>query len=466
MSWSAMLKKTGVKLEIIKDYEMVLMLEHGIRGGLCQVVHRYAEANNKHMLDKYNVNLESEYITYLDANNLYGWAMSFYLPYGDFKWTEWKSEDVDEILNISATASTGYIFEVDIEYPDQLHVPHDQLPFLPESISPQPVSKIKKLIPHLGNRHRYVVHYRYLQQAMLKGLKIKKIHRAIQFSQSAWLQQYIQFNTDLRTASTNEFEKDQYKLYNNAVFGKTMENIRNRAHIELVSDWKRAKKLIARPNFLHSQIYAENLVSIQLSKTRLVFNKPIYVGLTILDQSKILMYDFHYNIMLPKFGPDRLQLLYMDTDSFIYKIKSDDLIVDFGGELAEYMDTSDYPQDHPNYSTQNKKVLGKFKDEVNGKVITRFVGLRPKMYAVDIGGVVKKRAKGVQRAVLKQQITIDDYISALTADKAQINTMNAIRSQVHVLTTVQLRKVSLNKSDDKRIILHDGIRTKAHVFFS
>jgi hypothetical protein len=250
--------------------------------------HRYGEANNKDL--DYDPSKPSSYITYLDANNLYGWAMSAPLPYDNFNWVDHPEEIPIEQLD--SDGDVGYILEVDVEYPYSIHKKPEQLPYLPVTKCP-PNGKHEKLLCHLEGRHRYVVHYRNLQQAIRNGLVVVKVHRALQFSQSKWLKPYIDFNTELRTNAKNDFEKDQFKLYNNSVFGKTMENIRNRINIELVCDWKRAKKLIAKPNFHSSIIYTENLVSLHMLKTSLEFNKPIYVGMSILDLSKTLMYDFH-----------------------------------------------------------------------------------------------------------------------------------------------------------------------------
>jgi hypothetical protein len=198
-------------------------------------------------------------------------------------------------------------------------------------------------------------------------------------------------------------------------------------------------------------------------KTSLEFNKPIYVGMSILDLSKTLMYDFHYDIMVPKFKQD-LQLMYMDTDSFVYQIHTEDLFADFF-QMAQHMDTSDYPKEHPNYSATNKKVLGKFKDEVNGQIIKRFVALRPKMYAIDVGGKIKKRAKGVQRSTLANKISINDFLTVLRDQTSIISDMRRIKSRAHQLSTVMMRKKSLDWLDDKRQILDDGVKTLPHGHF-
>ena len=177
-------------------------------------------------------------------------------------------------------------------------------------------------------------------------MELTKIHRVIEFKQSKWLAPYIALNTDLRTEAKNNFEKDFFKLMNNSVFGKTMENIRNRKNIQLVTSKKKALKLIAKPNFKHRTIFTENLVSVHMGKTKLVFDKPIYVGMSILDISKTLMYEFHYNYIKKKYGENAM-LLFTDTDSFGYEIKTEDFFKDISGDVEAKFDTSAYPKNHP-----------------------------------------------------------------------------------------------------------------------
>ena len=282
LTWDAALKFTGVSLELLSDVDMLLMWEKGIRGGVSMISNRYAKANNKYMGDEFNSNEPSTYIQYLDANNLYGWAMSKPLPTHDFKWMK------DNELNV--WEKTPCILEVDLEYPKELHDLHNDYPLAPEQIK---VNKTKKLIPNLWDKKNYVIHYENLKQCFNLGLKITKIHRGLKFKESLWLKEYIAHNTDLRTKAENEFEKDQYKLMNNAVFGKTMEDIRKRVDIKLVTDKKKAEKLAAKPNFKHCNIFSDDLTAIHMKKTSLTFNKPVYLGMCILELSKTLMFDFH-----------------------------------------------------------------------------------------------------------------------------------------------------------------------------
>ena len=194
LAWQACLKKTNIELELLTDYDMLLMVEEGIRGGICHSIHRYAKANNKYMKNYNNIE-ESSYIQYLDANNLYGWAMSKKLPINGFKWTDNNIINEDFIKNYNENDKKRHIFEVDIKYPKKLHDLHSDLPFLPER---KEINKCKKLVCNLYNKKKYVVHINSLKQALNHGLKLKKIHRIIEFNQKACLKPYIDMNTEFR----------------------------------------------------------------------------------------------------------------------------------------------------------------------------------------------------------------------------------------------------------------------------
>ncbi|XP_073979962.1 uncharacterized protein [Rhodnius prolixus] len=292
LAWDAMLKCTGVQLDLLTDYDQLLMVERGIRGGICQCSLRYGKADNAYLYPDRDPHKESSYIAYLDANNLYGWAMSNPLPYGDFEWVS--DPDTLDWGNMQEDGPFGYIVEADIEYPAELHELHNDFPLLPENRVP-PGQVNKKLT-----------------------------------------------------------------------------------------------------------IYSETLTAVHLDFEQITMNKPIYVGMAILDLSKVRMYDFHYATMLTKYGPDKLKLLYTDTDSLMYLVKTRDFYEDITTMMDEF-DTSDYPDGHPCKNNRNKKVLGKFKDEASGEPVSEFVGLRAKMYAVRIRGLEKKRAKGIKKAAVDKK---------------------------------------------------------------
>ena len=250
---------------------------------------------------------------------------------------------------------------------------------------------------------------------------------------------------------------------NNSVFGKTMENIRNRVDVKLVNDKKRAEKLSAKPNYKHCNIFSENLVAIHMKNTKLDFDKPVYLGMCILDLSKTLMYDFHYNYIKKKYG-NKGKLLLTDTDSLMYEIQTEDFYKDISEDVKDRFDTSNYPIDHPSgiLSGINKKVLGMFKDEVNGDIIDEFVGLRAKLYSYKMfEGEESKKCKGVKKSVVKKNITHEDYKTCLTTGKEQLRKQNIIRSYKHEVYTEEVNKIALSANDDKRYILEDGINTLA-----
>ena len=460
LAWDAALKKTKVELELLSDREMLDLFEKGTRGGVSSIMHRYAKANNKYMGKDFFRDELKKFLVYLDANNLYGWAMSKPLPTKGFKWMT--KEELQDWKNHSC------ILEVDLEYPKELHDLHNEYPLAPERLT---VNKVEKLIPNLNNKTSYVLHYENLKLYESLGMKVTKIHRGIKFEESPWLKEYIDKNTDLRAKAKNEFEKDFFKLMNNAIYGKTIENVRKHVDIRLVNDKAKARKLAAKPNFQHCTIFDENLVAIHMKKTKLVFNKPVYLGMCILDLSKTLMYDFHYNYIKKKYG-SKAKLLFTDTDSLAYEIETEDFYKDISGDVRTNFDTSDIPKDHPSgiESGVNKKVIGMFKDECGSKIMHEFVGLRAKLYSYKMYERDEtKKCKGVKSSVVKKEIIFKDYKDCLfggLADGKQMRTMNVIRSHRHEVYTEQVNKIALSAEDDKRVVLEDHVHTLAYGHYS
>ena len=419
LSWDALLKMTGVNLELLTDHDMHLFVERGIRGGISMVSKRYAKANNP-LLKDYDKSKPNSYIMYLDANNLYGWAMSKPLPKSGFKWKRVMPTE-EEILNKKENDKKGWILEVDLEYPAELHKEHNSYPLAPEkkAVESEKMSEYqnklikdlklklpnsKKLLLTLEDKNDYVVHYENLKFYLNQGMKLKRVKRALEFDQECWMEPYIRMNTEFRKLAKNDFEKNFYKLMNNSVFGKTMENLRNRVDIRIVRSNERDKirKLVASPLYARHVIFTNNLVGIDMHKSRLLLNKPVYTGMTILDKSKILMYDFFYNHLKKQYG-EKCELLYTDTDSLLLEIKTEDVYKDTERNKSFY-DTSDYPEDHPLFSKVNKKVLGKMKDECAGIPISEYVGLRSKMYSVMTEGKSEKRIEKLKKEFPETEI--------------------------------------------------------------
>ena len=291
---------------------------------------------------------------------------------------------------------------------------------------------------------------------------LKKVHRGIKFYQSPWMETYIRKNTDLRKTASNAFEKDFFKLMNNSVFGKTIENIRKRQNVVIVDNKKLAIILSSKPNFERTTIFDENLIACHMKKTEVYFHKPIFVGQAILDISKTLMFDFHYNFVRKKYG-DKAELLFTDTDSLMYLIQTEDFYQDINKDIKRKFDTSDYPENHPSgiKTGVNKKVIGKFKDEAAGKQITHFVGLCPKLYSYKIEEKEKRKAKGVKKYVIKKSLSFDDYKTCLFSEEEVMKEMNIVRSQKHEIFSMKINKVALSSNDDKRLICPNKIDTRA-----
>ena len=264
---------------------------------------------------------------------------------------------------------------------------------------------VEKLIPNLYDKKKYVLHYEALKLYVKYGMGITKIHRGIVFQESAWLKDYIDMNTKLRTQSKNNFESDFFKLMNNSVFGKMIENIRKRTDIRLATTVDEVEKYIYKPNYTHRTTFSDNLVAIHMGKTKLYFNKPVYLGMSILDLSKTLMYEFFYEYIKAKYG-DKAELLFTDTDSLMCEIQTTDFYKDISTDVRAKFDTSNYPPNHPSgiETGVNKKVIGLFKDEVGGKIITKFVRLRAKNYAYVCDGTEEKSARELKRML--QRITL------------------------------------------------------------
>ena len=461
LAWDAMLKMTGINLELLSNVDMLLMIEKGIRGGISIISNRYGKANNKYMKD-FNKKEPSKYLMYVDANNLYGCGMSQKLPVHSFKWMS--NKEIENLFNnqiVQVWEKMPCILEVDLIYPEELHDLHNDYPLCPERVECD--RGVKKLIPNLRHKNNYVVHYKTLMQYLSLGMKLKKIHRGIKFIEADFLKPYIDANVKLRTQAKNDFEKDFFKLMNNAVFGKTMENIRNRVIVKLVNTGDQFKKLTAKPNYDSRKIFNENLVSVHMKKTSLTMNKPVYLGMSILDLSKTVMFNFHYKYIKPKYG-SKAKLLFTDTDSFLYEIQTEDFYKDISRDVKNRFDTSNYPKGHPSGIPTgiNKKVLGMFKDEAAGKIIKEFIGLRAKLYSFKMDDREEtKKCKGIKKAVVEKCISHEDYKRCLQTGKEQLRRQNIIRSYEHEVYTEEINKIALSAADDKRYLLKDSFDTLA-----
>ena len=460
-SFEAALKTTGIEIELLTDIDAYLMLEQGIRGGISQVNLRYASANNSHMKEKFKPEEEISYILYLDMNALYSYSMDQPLPYAEFTWlTETEIQNFN-LMSYSKDEEYGFILEIDISYPQELHDLHCDYPFLPIKEKP-PGSKQEKLLLTLNSKKNYVIHYMYLQLAIQYGLKITKIHKILKFKQKCWMAEYIKKYMDLRKVASNEFEKDYYKLLCNSVYGRTLMNIRKRQSIKLFTDAKKVEKAISRSNFKGRTIFDENLVAVHFYKEQITLNQPIFIGFSILDWSKFHMYKFVYEKYPKIFSGFNYKIAYSDTDSLItYFTHCPTDLYERMQEHKEEFDFSNYSSNHFLYDTANKRIMGKMKDELAGGIITNFIGLRSKMYYVRTlnSKEDKKKAKGVKTLTLQKEITYNDYYNALFKNITKYVKMILFRCYHHNIYTIEQKKVALNSSDDKRYILPNNIDT-------
>ena len=402
-----MLKTCKAPIELLTQREHLDMVENLIRRGISSVYSkRLAVANNKY-LENFDAENPSTFIIMIDASNLYGGVMEkFCLPLNDFDYFDqvWDSEIEPELINkILETADdsdVGYIVEVDLDYPDDIHNLHSDFPLAPtkdkigaywlsdyqrellEQMQVNAPPSNKKLIQILFPKTKYTLHYQTLKLYVELGLKITKVHQSLAFKQSKWLGPYVQLNTEKRKEAQNKFEENFYKLMVNRAFGKTCEGKRNWIKFKMVRDEQEALKWTSGPELKTFQIPADDLATVILNQTEILWDKPTIVGACILDLSKKFMYEFHYKTMKQNFD---CKLLYSDTDSFVYEVQTEDFFADIESkQMTQLFDFSKFPRNYPQYDGSTAKVTLKFKDEMAGQTVSEFVGLKPKLYSIKL----------------------------------------------------------------------------------
>lgn len=448
-----------------------MFVESCIRGGIVQVSSKYAEADNPFLEGGNNTPeplKDYTYLMYLDMNNLYGGAMSEPLPVGGFIWlTEEEIETCNTLeaikIMVDNRLDLGYLFEVDIHYPKLVQDNHKDLPFLPIHECPDDSkTKTKKLLCTVKDKTKYILHHKNLIQCLSHGLVLTKVHRVLQFDQAPFLRSYIELNTAKRIAATNEFDRNLFKLLNNSVYGKSLQNQRKHRDVKLVTKWEGrygAKKYIASHLFKSLNVFSENFVAIELNKSSITLNKPLIVGCVILEIAKSMMYNFHYGEMKPRYD-ENIKVLYTDTDSFIYSIKCNNFYSDMIRDSHLY-DTSNYaPNNQFGIQQLHAKQLHKMKDENGGRVLSHFIGLCSKMYATKLsGGGGMKKAKGVKSTIIQDKITFDDYRNCLFENKTLTFDQNLFMLKHHEMYTIKQNKIALRNHDDKRYLIPGTMET-------
>ena len=474
-TFDAFLRHSSLTLELLSDINQYLFIIKGIRGGMSMVSKRHTVANNKYV-EGYNSSKSSSFILYLDANNLYGRAMQEYLPWKNFEWMSPHQLNYDFIKRLEPEGEVGCIIQCSLEYPVALHDYHSDYPLAPIKksipygmLSPvarmicdkhklKRTTNVEKLLATVKDKDFYILHYRNLQLYVSLGLRVKKIHAGIIFKQGPIMKSYVDFNSEKRAQATNKFDTDFYKLLSNSLYGKTIENPEKRSKVKLCSESSTYENYVGKPNFKNAKRINSKLVGVEMKYSSIKINKPFYIGMSILDLSKWHMYNFHYNVMKAIFG-DRVHLLYMDTDSFIYEISSADVYEELRPHARDYFDFSNYPENHMLKNSCNKKVPGKFKDESASKCITEFVGLRSKMYSFmfddkkDVSKAEVRVAKGVQKSVILNDLRFSTYLNYLWNDEVKEHNFKTIRSMKHSVATYTQSKITLCPFEDKRYLL-------------
>ena len=483
LAFEALLKESQIRLELISDIDMYNWITASIRGGFSGILHREAVANNKY-LNTYNDNIPDSYIMLYDVCNLYGFTMSSKpMPVDGFRWLTPEEIDKLDVMSLDSKGSQGYMLEVDLEYPDTLHELHRIFPLAPEkrTVSSEDwspwtkdlASRYKlpikdgapKLLLTLEDKHNYILNYILLKFYLSQGLILKKIHRVLTFRQEPWMRDFVLKNAEMRKEAVSTFDQNMRKLTINSLYGKTLQSNKNKIDFRLITEKKKFLKLSSKPTFKSVQIINSGLVGVEMKQPQVELSHVLYTGTTILDLSKLHLYKFHYEYMLPMYGKDDLTACMSDTDSILYHIrraKGAPCPYEDIERNLRYFDTSSYPAADPAYSLANKKRLGKMKEEGNGRFTpyTYFCGLQSKVYSLEQQKCKDtKKGKGIKKSTLKTFSAEDYEDTLLNRSPVKTHKYQAIRSFHNEMFTIEGEKRGLSAFDDKFYILDDGIST-------
>ena len=472
LAMDAFLRSSGVKLELLTDVDMYNFFEASVRGGFSSIVHRYVKANNPR-LSNYDPNVETSFLLYLDFNSLYPYCMKMSLPWKDFTWLSRKEIDQLDLSELETDNRFGYFLEVTLSYPQHLHDRDQDFPLCPETkkIDPSLLSPLTKdlckkfgmslstqcsakLIADFSTKCKYVTHYKNLLFYLDRGMKLEKIHRVVKFRQKRYLSDFIDFNTKKRAEASNQFEVMFFKILLNSIFGKFLERKRGRINFHLCQDGEKFTRLSSQPNFKSFKIVNDDLVTVQTAKTKITLDSFVPAGATTLDLSKFFMQSFQQRFARRLFGP-RTRMCFTDTDSLLLQIFCEegvDLYDDILYSVKDYFDFSNYDPQHPLYNTLHKRQPGYMKDVSGSKLISEFVGLKPKMYSYIEADDCKKAAKGVKLSRLRC-LRHEDFVNSLLQCTRTEERYSSIVSKSHQVYTVEQRKIALSPVDFKRYMV-------------
>lgn len=516
MTWPAMLKQKDPKhvLMSLDDASHYEYCEGAMRGGLSQITHAHAKANNKYM-DDFDMGKNSVYLSYEDMNNEYGKAMTYPMPVREYKWVEDISEwSMEKILEQKKSQDVGFIFEVDIYLPECEHDKVVGFPLLPEhkAVDPEQLSekqliytaqgalgeaklvklshedmlqeglkntsKIEKLIADLHPKKNYRIHYLMLKFALQLGYKVTKFHRALQFIQEPVLKAYVEFNTEKRKNAKSEAQKDLLKNMNCSLFGKTCMNVRKQRQMEIVRKQKRFHKIVNDVRFSGGEVWNSKTMLLEREKSAINCSHPIAIGQAVLDISKLLLYKYYYKVLRPIYG-NRVKVMGMDTDSLFLRIEYEDAgkplnqRADYYADMIsrkEHYDLSGMPNVLINgkqlHDDTNKKVLGKMKFESNVKTAEtikdvlpiEFCGVRSKCYSFLYANQLPAKAvcKGIPKNIKKSKLKHEMYRECVLNGARFAETFDSFMSKNHIMYTVRQTKKALNPLNDKVHMLDDG----------
>ena len=491
LAFDCMLRTLKQPIGLMSDPDMILMCEQNVRGGVSFVGERHVSTkttNDFPSVEDYERDVHDN-LFYIDANNLYSVAQSAPMPLGDYAWAS--SEEInhlqDNLTHIPDDSTTGYILEVDLEYPSHLHETHDTLPlvatqreFTYETVSPYSQACLnilrtssqakryfsQKLCTDFTRKEKYVVHFRNLQTYLKHGLLLTKIHRVIKFKQSNYLKRYIDICTAKRAQAKTPFEKMLYKLMMNSVYGKFLQDNRKHFEVTISTTRKSYEKLIASPYYKGHRIISENIVAFYMKRKKIILDRLYATGFSILELSKNHMNRSWYEFIQPILGAQNVSIVLTDTDSFVIKVKnmSRKAVLD---KLSPLMDFSNYPHEHSRFSEHVRARPGYFKDENSGNYMTEVVGLKSKCYVTKVQSKTNQQmtdlpvCKGVMRAARKK-LTLEKYKECVTNIQSLKCVVRTIRGKKHNLFTQEMNKIALSSFDDKRWLFECGVHTAAH----
>ena len=483
VAYAAAFKRSNVQVDYVKDMDLFYAFKLGIRGGITTVNTRYARANHRFLgPGLYDPNLPVQHIQLWDANNLYGYAVSQKMPVGDFRWVtqDWKSLQLTEveerIKNLDADADTGYLFSVDLIYPEHLHKKHEDLPLAPhkyrvkyEDLSPysqQLASELgysinselstDRLITDFRPRKNYIVHYVALKLYVELGLRITRVNFVVSFHQEAFLKNYIDYCIEKRRQATSPLEITQHKLMANILTGKLFEDLFKWNTARFVVNEQQLRRVINKPNLKNViKVSESSMLIMVMHRTRVYLNRPLFCGQALLDISKGVMYNFMFNC-IKNLYPLNSKLILMDTDSFCFVIVGENVYQDCLRNEKYWFDLSGYSTDRNNllyfmHSDRNKRKPGYFKDEYSISPIYEVCALKCKMYSIRTASqMLVKKLKGIVSTAVEEQLDFEDFLSCARNRLARDCEVTLIRKFHQQLYTTRLWKRGLSPLEVKR----------------